>query len=55
MELPAPGAPDLAISSLKIACWTSGTMLAPDKVELCYMARIGADRVASCTVLTKQP
>jgi hypothetical protein len=35
--------------------WTSGTMLAPDKVELCYMARIGADRVASCTVLTKQP
>jgi hypothetical protein len=35
--------------------WTSGTMLAPDKMELCYMARIGADRVASCTVMTKQP
>jgi hypothetical protein len=35
--------------------WTSGTMLAPDKMELCYMARLTADRVASCTVLTKQP
>ena len=35
--------------------WTSGTMLAPDKMELCYMARLGADRVASCTVMTKQP
>jgi hypothetical protein len=35
--------------------WTSGTMLAPDKMELCYMARLTADRVASCTVMTKQP
>src|SRR5258708_9917168 len=34
--------------------WTSGTMLALDKIELCYMARIAGDRVASCTVLTKQ-
>ena len=34
--------------------WTSGTMLAPDMMELCYMARLTADRVASCTVLTKQ-
>jgi hypothetical protein len=35
--------------------WTSGTMLAPGKMELCYMARIRDDRVASCTVMTKQP
>jgi hypothetical protein len=34
--------------------WTSGSMLAPDKMELCYMARLPAARVASCTVLTKQ-
>jgi hypothetical protein len=35
--------------------WTSGTMLAPNQMELCYMARIANDRVASCTVMTKQP
>ena len=34
--------------------WTSGTMLAPNRMELCYMARSAGDRVASCTVLTKQ-
>jgi hypothetical protein len=32
-----------------------GTLLGPDKLESCYL-RIGANgRVASCTVLTKQP
>ena len=35
--------------------WTSGTMLAPDKMELCYMARLSTGRVASCTEMTKQP
>ncbi len=35
--------------------WTSGTMLAPDKMELCYMARLPTGRVASCTEMTKQP
>ena len=35
--------------------WTSGTMLAPNRMELCYMARTANDRVASCTVMTKQP
>jgi hypothetical protein len=35
--------------------WTSGTMLAPNRMELCYMARTASDRVASCTVMTKQP
>jgi hypothetical protein len=34
--------------------WTSGTMLAPNRMELCYMARNATDRVASCTVMTKQ-
>jgi hypothetical protein len=34
--------------------WTSGTMLAPNQMELCYMARSANDRVASCTVMTKQ-
>ena len=34
--------------------WTSGTMLAPDKMELCYMARLPTGRVASCTQMTKQ-
>ena len=34
--------------------WTSGTMLAPDKMELCYMARLSTGRVASCTEMTKQ-
>jgi hypothetical protein len=35
--------------------WTSGTMLAPDKMELCYMARLSTGRVESCTEMTKQP
>ena len=35
--------------------WTSGTMLAPDKMELCYMARLPTGRVASCTEMTRQP
>ncbi len=34
--------------------WTSGTMLAPNRMELCYMARTASDRVASCTVMIKQ-
>jgi hypothetical protein len=34
--------------------WTSGTILAPNRMELCYMARNATDRVASCTVMTKQ-
>ena len=34
--------------------WTSGTLLAPDKMELCYMARLPTGRVASCTEMTKQ-
>jgi hypothetical protein len=34
--------------------WTSGTLLAPNRMELCYMARTTTDRVASCTVMTKQ-
>ncbi len=34
--------------------WTSGSMLAPNRMELCYMARSESNRVASCTVMTKQ-
>jgi hypothetical protein len=34
--------------------YTYGTMLAPDRMELCYLQQAGA-RVASCTEMTKQP
>jgi hypothetical protein len=34
--------------------WTAGTMLAPNRMELCYMMRSSATRVASCTEMTKQ-
>lgn len=34
--------------------YTVGTMLAADRMELCYMMRSGATRVASCAELTKQ-
>ena len=32
-----------------------GTMLAPDRMELCYLKQSPASRIASCTELTKQP
>jgi hypothetical protein len=35
--------------------YTVGTMLAPNRIELCYMMLSPATRIASCTVLTKQP
>lgn len=35
--------------------YTLGTMLAPDRMELCYMKGVAASRVASCSELTKQP
>jgi hypothetical protein len=37
--------------------YTHGTMLAPDRMELCYMyvAAGGASRIASCAELKKQP
>ena len=35
--------------------YTVGTMLAPTRMELCYMHLSPASRVASCTVLTKGP
>ena len=35
--------------------FTVGTMLAPNRLELCFMALSPATRIASCTVLTKQP
>ena len=35
--------------------YTIGTMLAPNRLELCYMMLSPATRIASCTVLTKQP
>jgi hypothetical protein len=34
--------------------YTIGTMLAPNRVELCYMMRTPAVHVASCTEMTKQ-
>lgn len=35
--------------------YSIGTMLAPNRLELCYMMQSPATRIASCTVLTKQP
>jgi hypothetical protein len=35
--------------------YTIGTMLAPNRIELCYMRQSPAARVASCTEMTKQP
>jgi hypothetical protein len=35
--------------------YTNGTMLAPNRMELCYMHVSAASRIASCAELTKQP
>ena len=35
--------------------YTVGTMLAPNRMELCYMRQSPEARVASCTEMTKQP
>jgi hypothetical protein len=35
--------------------YTVGTILAPNRLELCYMHASPTARVASCTELTKQP
>jgi hypothetical protein len=35
--------------------YSFGTMLAPNRIELCYMLQSPATRIASCTELTKQP
>jgi len=32
-----------------------GTMLAPNRMELCYLMQSPASRISSCTELTKQP
>ncbi len=34
--------------------YNAGTMLAPDRMELCYLHLSSASRIASCTELTKQ-
>jgi hypothetical protein len=34
---------------------TVGTMLAPNRMELCYMQQSAKSRVASCTEMVKQP
>jgi hypothetical protein len=35
--------------------YTVGTLLAPNRIELCYMRSSSGAKVASCTELTKQP
>jgi hypothetical protein len=35
--------------------YSVGTMLAPNRMELCYLLQSPRSRVASCTELTKQP
>jgi hypothetical protein len=35
--------------------YTIGTMLAPNRMELCYMTQSPASRISSCAELTKQP
>jgi hypothetical protein len=34
--------------------YTAGTMLAPDRMELCYMHVAPASRISSCTEMKKQ-
>jgi hypothetical protein len=34
--------------------YTTGTILAPNRMELCYLRTAAAARIASCTELTKQ-
>ena len=34
-------------------CW--GTLLAPNRMELCYLHQTPTTRIASCTEMTKQP
>jgi hypothetical protein len=35
--------------------FSHGTMLAPDRMELCYLKHSAETRIASCVELTKQP
>ena len=35
--------------------YTIGTLLAPDRLEMCYLQIASYGRVASCTEMTKQP
>ena len=35
--------------------YTTGSVLAPDRIELCYLKMGQNARIASCTELTKQP
>ena len=35
--------------------YSFGTLLAPDRLEMCYLQTASYGRVASCTELTKQP
>ena len=35
--------------------FSNGTMLAPDRMELCYLKHAPDARIASCVELTKQP
>jgi hypothetical protein len=35
--------------------YSVGTMLAPDRMEMCYLHLSSSSRVASCTELAKQP
>jgi hypothetical protein len=35
--------------------YSFGTLLAPDRLAMCYLQTAPAERVASCTELTKQP
>jgi hypothetical protein len=32
-----------------------GTVLAPDRIEMCYLHLSAGSRIASCTEMTKQP
>jgi hypothetical protein len=35
--------------------YDTGTLLAPNRMEICYLHLSRASRIASCTELTKQP
>jgi hypothetical protein len=44
-----------ALYFVDIKGYSFGTLLAPDRLEMCYLQTASSGRVASCTELTKQP
>lgn len=43
------------IHIVDVGGYTTGSMVAPNQMELCYLKRSADGNIASCTLLTKQP